>query len=156
MRKSKVFDRLAVRVGDLDHPLYGEERQRDVWNEASAVALQFLLWALLVVAVVVVWVGGRGGLPYAVAVLVPAGLAGFIAVGHATRAGVDVWATAGFGPVRAGLVALLVLALGVGMLRLTDLAPATLVGFVVGIGLVCGVGVLAARHRSQDADEDDG
>ena len=29
------FVRAAAAIGDLSNPFYGEERQRDVWNEAS-------------------------------------------------------------------------------------------------------------------------
>ncbi len=35
--------RSAELIGDLGNPFYAEERQRDVWNEASAVGLQLLL-----------------------------------------------------------------------------------------------------------------
>lgn len=42
------FDRVTARIGDLDDPFYAEERDRDVWNEASAVGFQLLLWVLLV------------------------------------------------------------------------------------------------------------
>lgn len=32
-----VFMPVAAVLGDLDRPFYAEERERDVWNEASAV-----------------------------------------------------------------------------------------------------------------------
>ncbi len=35
-------------VGDLDDDFYKDERQRDVWNEASAVGLQSVFWAIFV------------------------------------------------------------------------------------------------------------
>ena len=37
-RSPSWFIRTAAVIGDLSNPFYGEERQRDVWNEASAVA----------------------------------------------------------------------------------------------------------------------
>jgi hypothetical protein len=43
--RDSVFVRLAAGVGDLGNPFYREERQRDVWNEASAVGMQLTLWA---------------------------------------------------------------------------------------------------------------
>jgi hypothetical protein len=42
-RSHNWFVRVAAVIGDLSNPFYGEERQRDVWNEASAVALQVLI-----------------------------------------------------------------------------------------------------------------
>ena len=62
------FMRAAGVVGDLDHPFYEEERQRDVWNEASAVGLQVALWLGLALAAAMVWLGGAAALPYAFAV----------------------------------------------------------------------------------------
>ena len=35
--------RAAAVIGDLSNPFHREERQRDAWNEASAVGLQVLL-----------------------------------------------------------------------------------------------------------------
>ena len=62
------FMRAAGVVGDLDHPFYEEERQRDVWNEACAVGLQVALWLGLALAAAMVWLGGSTALPYALAV----------------------------------------------------------------------------------------
>ncbi len=41
--------RMAHVVGDFGKPFYAEERQRDVWNEASAFGFQLVLWCALVV-----------------------------------------------------------------------------------------------------------
>ena len=57
------FLRTAERIGDLGSPFYREERQRDVWNEASAVGFQVLLWLLPLAAVASVWMGGAGAVP---------------------------------------------------------------------------------------------
>lgn len=42
-------------VGDFGSPFYGEERQRDVWNEAQAFGLQLAVWATLTAATITVW-----------------------------------------------------------------------------------------------------
>lgn len=59
-----VFMRVASAIGDLGSPFYDEERQRDVWNEASAVGFQAMLWSSLVAANVMIWVGGAAASPY--------------------------------------------------------------------------------------------
>ena len=61
-----LCDRAAKVVGDLDHPFYEEERQRDVWNEASAVGFQTVLWGAMASACGMVWIG--------CAPLIPAGV----------------------------------------------------------------------------------
>lgn len=53
-------------MADLGSPFYREERQRDVWNEASAVGHQLVLWLGMVTAAAMVWIGGATALPYAV------------------------------------------------------------------------------------------
>lgn len=67
-------------VGDLGNPFYREERQRDVWNEASAVGLQVALWLGLGAAAAMVWLGGAPALPYAVAILVVLGAASWVSM----------------------------------------------------------------------------
>ena len=71
------FVRLAGVVGDFGNPFYGEERQRDVWNEASAFGLQLVLWLGLLTSTALVWVGGSDTVPYAVGLL---GIIGFTAL----------------------------------------------------------------------------
>jgi hypothetical protein len=84
-----VFMRAAAVVGDLNSPFYAEERQRDVWNEASAVGFQLMLWLDLVAANVMVWVGGSTGLPYALATIGIVGLASSVVLSYAKRLGVE-------------------------------------------------------------------
>ncbi len=57
------FVRAAAVIGDLSNPFYREERQRDVWNEASAVALQVLLWLSWLAATAAVWIMGAPRCP---------------------------------------------------------------------------------------------
>ena len=40
-----TFTRATSTVADFDSPFYAEERQRDVWNEASAIGLLILVAA---------------------------------------------------------------------------------------------------------------
>jgi hypothetical protein len=84
------FVKAAGRVGDLGNPFYREERQRDVWNEASAVGLQLVLWLGLAVAAAMVWLGGAPALPYALAVFVVLGAASWVSLLYARKLGVRV------------------------------------------------------------------
>ncbi len=84
------FVRAAGMVGDLCNPFYREERQRDVWNEASAVGLQLVLWLGLAAVAAMVWLGGAPALPYALAVLVVLGAASWVSVLYAHKLGVRV------------------------------------------------------------------
>ncbi len=77
-------------VGDLGNPFYREERQRDVWNEASAVGLQLALWLGLAAATAMVWLGGAAALPYALALVSVLGVASGVAVLHAHQLGVRI------------------------------------------------------------------
>lgn len=87
--RNSRFVRAASVVGDLDSPFYAEERDRDVWNEASAVGFQVLLWGIPLVAAAALWISG-------VAALLPAGLvlalwltAALVVLAYADRFGVD-------------------------------------------------------------------
>ncbi|MDQ3276230.1 MAG: hypothetical protein M3Q39_14700 [Actinomycetota bacterium] len=55
--------RAAAGIGDFGNPFYAEERQRDVWNEASAFGLQLLLWLSMLTATISVWVFGAPAVP---------------------------------------------------------------------------------------------
>jgi hypothetical protein len=83
------FMRAAAVIGDLSNLFYQEERQRDVWNEASAVALQVLLWLSWLAATAAVWIIGAPALPYAWALLAMIGIAGWVAILYARSLDVD-------------------------------------------------------------------
>lgn len=87
-RRGGWFVTAAGAVGDLDHPFYAEERQRDVWNEASAVGLQLALLLGLAAATAMLWLGGGEALPYAAALLGVLAAASALTVGYAARLGV--------------------------------------------------------------------
>lgn len=103
------FVRAAGRVGDLGSPFYEEEHQRDVWNEASAIGFQLLLWLLSVAAVVSVWVGGAPAVPYGLVMLLLPGAVSWVVLGYARAHGVLGEGTRGVKPLRARVVAWLVL-----------------------------------------------
>ena len=116
-RSHNWFVRAAAAIGDLSNPFYAEERQRDVWNEASAVALQVLLCLNLLAATAAVWIVGADALPYVYALLAMIGIASWIAILYSWSLGVHVedrkWVP------RRRKIAVLVLAvvLAAGMLR---------------------------------------
>jgi hypothetical protein len=89
-RRFGWFVRAAAAIGDLGSPFYREERQRDVWNEASAVGLQSLLLLALAAATGMVWLGGASALPYAFTVLGVVAVASWVAVLYAAALGVTV------------------------------------------------------------------
>ena len=84
------FVRAAAAIGDLGSPFYREERQRDVWNEASAVGLQVTLWVAMASATAMVWLGGAEGLPYAFTVLGVVGVASWMTFLYAAALGVTI------------------------------------------------------------------
>ena len=88
--KAPLFDRFASAVADFGSPFYAEERQRDVWNEASAFGLQFFLWGSLVLSAVMFWVGGPPLLPWGAALMIFSSLGSFLVLAYVKRLGVDV------------------------------------------------------------------
>lgn len=89
MSRDSLFMRTAARIGDLSSPFYDEERQRDVWNEASAVGFQLQLWLGMIVATAAVWLVGEPAAPYALALLVITSTSSIVAVTYSSRLGVD-------------------------------------------------------------------
>lgn len=79
-------------VGDLDDQFYDDERQRDVWNEASAVGFQLFYWISLVGAAILPWAGGRTGAWVSLSILVVATLISILTVSYAKAKGVDMYA----------------------------------------------------------------
>jgi len=152
------FLRAAGRVGDLGSPFYEEEHQRDVWNEASAVGFQLLLWLLPAAAVVSVWVGGAPAVPYALLMFVVPGAASWVVLGYARAHGVLGADVRGVKPLRGRVVAWLVLgaAFCAGVVRAQGSADGftggMAQGFVVGAVLAVVVLVvtsLVGRRRAR-------
>jgi hypothetical protein len=88
--RTPVFDRFAAAVADFGSPFYAEERQRDIWNEASAFGLQLFLWGSLILSAAMFWLGGRGSVPYGVALLIFASLPSYLVIFYARRLGIDI------------------------------------------------------------------
>lgn len=84
------FVRGAAAIGDLSSPFYREERQRDVWNEASAVGLQATLLLALATATGMVWLGDASALPYAFTMLGVVAVAAWVTVLYAGALGVTI------------------------------------------------------------------
>jgi hypothetical protein len=155
--------RFAATVADFGDPFYAEERQRDVWNEASAFGFQVLLWCGYALAGVMLWVGGAPARPYALALIALVGLTAAMVIGYARRLGVEatenVWRTR---PRLAAIVALMAFVAsgvvwgGAGVGGLT-LDRATIAGLLTGAGLTLGLaaGLIWFTHRRNRSTADD-
>lgn len=89
-RRGEWFFRAAALVGDLSSPFYGEERRRDVWNEASAVGLQLVVWLSLTTAAAILWIGSAEAVPYALVLLAVVGLPSLVSISYARRLDVSI------------------------------------------------------------------
>jgi len=133
-------DRVAQVVGDLDSPFYAEERQRDVWNEASAVGLQSMLWLSLVLACAMSWIGGREQAPWVIALLVVVSVASLITVSYAQRRGVSGLEDARLARARMALFGVLYAAIIAGLVVRSGTALPS--GLAVALGCAFGGGAL--------------
>jgi hypothetical protein len=88
-RQTDLYDRVASVVGDFDSAIYAEERQRDVVNEASALAYNVMFWGGLVLTCAMAWIGGPELLPWLVAVVALMSAGDAVGSYHISRAGVD-------------------------------------------------------------------
>ena len=161
-RSHNWFVRAAAAVGDLGNPFYREERQRDVWNEASAVALQVLIWLHLLAATAVVWIVGADAMPYVSVLLATIGLAGWIAILYSASLGVHVQSGAKTSWRRMVPLLVVVVLLATGIIRaeagnFSVDGWSTVAGMAVGAAFAFGVLVAAARFaRGRTAgDEQD-
>ena len=149
-RSHNWFVRAAAAVGDLGNPFYREERQRDVWNEASAVALQVLLWLHLLAATAVVWIVGLDAMPYVYVLIATIGLAGWIALLYSASLGVHVPTGAKTSRRRMVPLVVVVVLLAVGIIR-AEAGNFSVDGWSTAAGMAVGAalafGVLAAATR---------
>ena len=152
MNRSDPLVSFARLVGDFGNPFYDEERQRDVWNEASAFGFQLVLWCSLLASTVLVWAVGAPALPYAMGLVVLVGTASLLTLGYAQRLGVALdtprmtWR-------RMAPLLLLVLALSGGLMHASIPGDDFSSGFgqgmaVGGLGALLALG-LATRRRRQ-------
>ena len=149
----RLTERVARRIGDLDHPFYAEERQREVWNEGSAVGFQAMLWGTLALSAAMAWAGGPGTGPWAVGLLAVAGAASLLAVGYVNGRHVTGMEGGRILRVRTVLAIALYAAAVAGLVvRQFPGGDGFSGGFSTGLGLGCGaavVGLLAALWRSR-------
>jgi hypothetical protein len=160
-RSDNWLVRGAAVIGDLSNPFYAEERQRDVWNEASAVALQVMLWLSLAGATGAAWFVGAAAVPYIYALLGIIGVASWIAILYSWSLGVQVDNRAWLSRKRMVAVVVLALLLAAGLFRATtsdvDFDWSTIAGMITGAGVVLIVALLAsryARRRFSPVDQD--
>jgi hypothetical protein len=130
-RRFDWFVTAAGVIGDLGSPFYREERQRDVWNEASAVGLQAVLLLGLVASTGMVWFGGAPALPYAAVVLSVVGVAAWLTILYAAALGVTIDDRAGLMRLRLVPYAVLLVLFLVGAARVAP-SGGFLGGFVQG------------------------
>ncbi|MFZ0158849.1 MAG: hypothetical protein WAL50_07460 [Kineosporiaceae bacterium] len=166
--KDTPFMRFAATVADFGDPFYAEERERDVWNEASAFGFQVLLWGGYGLVGVMLWAGGAPVRPYALALLALVGLTAAMVIGYARRLGVEpienAWRTR---PRLVAIVALMAFVaagfvwggagVGVGVDGLT-LDRATIAGLLTGAGLALGLAaglIWFTRRRDRSTAEDE-
>jgi carbon starvation protein CstA len=142
--------RMAHVVGDFSNPFYAEERQRDVWNEASAFGLQLVIWCALTVSTATVWVVGAPSVPYVGAAMLLVGAISGLTIAYAQRLGVDL--TGSDHVLRWRLVpyGVLVVALLVGLVRAQEepLEVSTVAGMVTGAAVGVLLAAVGLRRRT--------
>lgn len=147
-------------VGDFGNPFYRDERQRDVWNEASAVGLQLVLWLGLAGAAAMVWLGGDTAWPYAVVLVAVLGVGSWVSMLYARALGVHV--TDAGRVLRLIPYLVLLMLFVVGCLRAAP-ADGSRAGFAVGVAVGGATAVLwlawsglRARPAQQDGEVERG
>ncbi len=158
MRRDGWFEAVAGWVGDLGSPFYAEERQRDVWNEASAVGLQLALWLSLAAATAMVWLGRATALPYATAVLAVLGVSAGVTVLYAHRLGVTIDDPRGLLRLRLLPYAALLMAYFIGVRQVAPsdgffggFVEGMVVGSALAVAWLVGSAVRARRREAREA-----
>ncbi|MFM1723861.1 DUF2029 domain-containing protein [Rhodococcus sp. PAM 2766] len=154
----------AMRVtGGLDDEFYRDERQRDVWNEASAVGYQLFLWVGLVAAAVLPWAAGTTGAWIGLGLLLESVVITTCTLAFARHRRVDPRETGKLLTPRAVLALALYLTGALGIIgRLltpsSDDPSATWAGVAVGMvvgGTAAAIGLRAKRRRWLQAEAAD-
>jgi hypothetical protein len=143
-------------VGDLDDDFYHDERQRDVWNEASAIGFQLFQWASLIGAAVLPWAAGSTGARVALGILLTLTVINCLTIAYSAARSVNLYTASKLNRVR-GLVVAVLLAFGY-FSALVTLQPETfseasswaggVVGAIAGGGVV---GILIWRMKRRNA-----
>lgn len=160
-------------IGDLDHPFYSDERNRYVWYEASAIAFQLLFLSSYVMAGLLLLLFGADGMPYVLAMFMPAIITAVVFQGYLQRKSAEYWPQRNdFRRPRGQLAAFSAVFLLAGLIRAvidlqgrTDSATArdsffggAIQGMIAGllVGPIVAVAVVAYKRRQQaKADEID-
>ena len=144
-------------VGDLDDDFYKDERQRDVWNEASAVGFQFAYWIALIAAAILPWVAGRTGAWISVGLIIGWFVCSMVVLRYAQAHDVDAYASLkGLQPrvLLAGSVYLIAL-IGVIAQLMTRPGEGIATWAGTGVGALVGLtaAVLGVKHHQKRAAE---
>ncbi len=115
--KRSAFMWFATAVADFGDPFYAEERQRDVWNEASAFGFQLLLWGVMVLGGDHALGGWSAAAALLRAVLVMAAFISYLVIAYARAKGVRVPWKSSVTKGRLVAVAVVVTALAAGAAR---------------------------------------
>ncbi|KQU61057.1 hypothetical protein ASG84_00465 [Rhodococcus sp. Leaf278] len=143
-------------IGDLDDEFYDDERQRDVWNEASAIGFQLFLWAALIGGAILPWAANTTGAWIALGILVVFTLISCATIGYSAVRGVNIYTAAKAGRLRGIIVGVIAAAGYVGVLvrlqpdvysQVSSWAGAV-VGAVIGGGVVA---LIIRQMRKRDA-----
>ncbi|MGG7102537.1 hypothetical protein [Rhodococcus sp. 24CO] len=143
-------------VGDLDDDFYKDERQRDVWNEASAVGFQLAYWIALIAAAILPWVAGRTGAWISFGLIIGWFACSMVVLRYAQAHDVDVYASMkGLDPrvLVAGSVYLIAL---IGVVAQLMARPGEGIATWAGVGVGALIGLTAAvlavkRHQKRAA-----
>ncbi len=151
--------RFASAVADFGSPFYAEERQRDVWNEASAFGFQLMLWSGMALSAAMFWLGGRPVAPYAFAVLLVAMLASYLVIAYARLLGVKVAVKGTLTRPRMLVFAVVYLAVVLGAVRSVGAhgldGSGLMIGLMVGAGGMTGliIGMRRDQRRREQVAE---
>ncbi|NIL76372.1 hypothetical protein [Rhodococcus sp. B10] len=88
-----AFTKTMRFVGDLDDEFYDDERQRDVWNEASAIGFQLFVWTSLIVACLLPLLFGVAGSWIALGLLAVYLTIASTVLAYAKARGIDMYAS---------------------------------------------------------------
>nr|WP_296776542.1 DUF2029 domain-containing protein [Rhodococcus sp. (in: high G+C Gram-positive bacteria)] len=86
-----VFIKALRVVGDLDDEFYDDERQRDVWNEASAIGFQLFSWTATIGAAILPWLAGVTGAWISLGILITTTVISVLTIGYARSRNVDIY-----------------------------------------------------------------
>jgi hypothetical protein len=148
-------------IGDLDDEFYEDERQRDVWNEASAIGFQLFVWTLLIAGSVLPWVAGVTGSWITLGVLAVFFTVSSMVLMYAKARGLDMYTSQSLARPRIYLCTGVYLIAAFGAMitlaseYLSAGGAAVFVGMAIGacVGVGCGVhGLVRKRRLDREAE----